>query len=62
MHYAPFLSTVEQVGGLPRSEPQRAIEATLLRAARVGRHRGTKFSDMASQLPAEYAPLPAAPA
>jgi hypothetical protein len=32
MHYAPFLSTVEQVGGLPRSEAERAIEATLLAA------------------------------
>ena len=29
MHYASFLTPVEQVGGITREEAQRAIEATL---------------------------------
>jgi uncharacterized protein (DUF2267 family) len=55
MHYATFLSTVEQVGGLTRAEAERAIEATLRTLAeRITRGEA---EDIAAMLPKELRPL-----
>jgi uncharacterized protein (DUF2267 family) len=51
MHYAPFLSTVEQVGGLSREQAERAIEATLRTLAE--RITGGEAEDVAAFLPKE---------
>jgi uncharacterized protein (DUF2267 family) len=51
MRYAPFVSTVEQVGGLSREEAERAIEATLRTLAE--RITGGEARDIALQLPEE---------
>jgi uncharacterized protein (DUF2267 family) len=51
MHYASFLTTVEQVGGITREEAQRAIEATLRTLAE--RITGGEARDIAAFLPNE---------
>src|SRR4051794_311540 len=51
MHCAPFLSTVEQVGGLSREQAERAIEATLRTLAE--RITGGEAEDIAAFLPKE---------
>jgi uncharacterized protein (DUF2267 family) len=51
MHYASFLTTVEQVGGISREEAQRAIEATLRTLAE--RITGGEARDVAGFLPTE---------
>jgi uncharacterized protein (DUF2267 family) len=51
MHYAPFLSTVEQVGGITREEAERAIEATL--ATLAERITGGEADEIAAFLPKE---------
>jgi uncharacterized protein (DUF2267 family) len=51
MHYGPFLSTVEQAGGLTRDEAVRAVEATLRTLAeRITRGEA---ADIAALLPQE---------
>jgi uncharacterized protein (DUF2267 family) len=55
MQYAPFLTTVEQVGGLTREEAERAIEATLRTLAE--RITGGEAGDIALFLPKELRQL-----
>src|SRR3954468_14940700 len=55
MHYATFLSTVEQVGGMTRGQAERAIEATLRTLAE--RITGGEAEDVARFLPEELRPF-----
>jgi uncharacterized protein (DUF2267 family) len=55
MYYSPFVSTVEQVGGITREEAERAIEATLRTLAE--RITGGEARDIALMLPKEVRPF-----
>lgn len=55
MRYATFLTTVEQVAGIPREQAERAVQATLRTLAE--RITGGEARDIALFLPRELRPL-----
>jgi uncharacterized protein (DUF2267 family) len=55
MRYASFISTVEQVAGIPREQAERAVEAVLRTLAE--RISGGEAADLALYLPKELRPL-----